>query len=127
MTPLKDLLALAENATPGPYTVHRAKYPDNTGGYDYAVENSERHIVAEFYQNVDWAQNKSFPGSLPYHSLPASTNADFYAAANPAQIIAMCKALELAREALTECAKSRSLYGMKASTALAAINAIGGE
>jgi len=96
MTPLKDLLALAE-----------AALDSSIGGLEYTSRN---------------------------HS--------FRAAANPAQIIAMCKALDLAREALEFYAgNSKGPYvqqspsevwygndsGNKARSTIAAINAIGGE
>jgi len=61
--------------TPGPLKVTRAHRPDNTGGYDYAVSDSENHVVAEFFEHV------GHDGYGRYVKLPAQANAQLYVAA----------------------------------------------
>lgn len=62
--------------TPGPLKASRAKWPDNTGGYDWAVANGENHIVAEFFEHV------AHDGTGGYVTLPAQANAATYVAAS---------------------------------------------
>ena len=63
--------------TPGPWIYHRSKQPDNTGGYDYAITDSQNKIIAETFQNVDYA---SHDGKV-YNQRPAEANARLIAAA----------------------------------------------
>lgn len=62
--------------TKGPLKVFRAKHPDNTGGYDYAVMDADDKIVAEFYEHV------GHDGNGGYTRLPAIFNATLYVGAS---------------------------------------------
>ena len=46
-------MSAAGKATAGPLTTRRAPKPDNVGGYDYAIVDSEGRIVAETFEVVD--------------------------------------------------------------------------
>lgn len=61
--------------TKGPFKISRSLHPDNTGGYDYAVADSENLIVAEFFEHV------AHDGNGGYVKLPAKANAELYVAA----------------------------------------------
>lgn len=62
--------------TPGPWEFRLATKPDNTGGYDCAVIDSERKIIAECFQNV--GRKDSGDG---YETRPCYENASLIAAA----------------------------------------------
>jgi hypothetical protein len=62
--------------TLGPWECRRAKQPDNTGGYDYAVVAPDKAIIAECFAHVDWRE----PG-VSCEMRPAEANANLIAAA----------------------------------------------
>lgn len=39
--------------TPGPWSTRRAVTPDNVGGYDVAIVDAQRKIIAEAYEITD--------------------------------------------------------------------------
>lgn len=49
---IEELLELVSKMTKSKWREHRSPTPDNTGGYDYAILDEERKIVAEVYQHV---------------------------------------------------------------------------
>lgn len=62
--------------TSEPWTVVKAKRPDNTGGYDYAIADSDDNIIAEVFQNVGYADKEK----KIYNQRPAKANAHLMAA-----------------------------------------------
>lgn len=61
--------------TLGPWTCHKSKRPDNTGGYDYAVVDENHKIIAEVFEHVDFGRKKV------YENRPVRANARLIAAA----------------------------------------------
>ena len=55
--------------TPGPWRCERAKMPDNTGGFDYAI-GVKGKIIAEAFQHVDWRDD-----GITYDRYPVEANA----------------------------------------------------
>lgn len=62
-------------ATKGPVITTVAASADNTGGYDYAILDERRAIIAETYEHVGYGP----PGSVRYDARPADANARFIA------------------------------------------------
>lgn len=63
--------------TPGPLIIKRAQSPDNVGGFDYAIIDSDGRIVGEAFERVGWKDNLS----KTYESRPAMDNARLWSAA----------------------------------------------
>lgn len=62
--------------TPAPWTFNKAKYPDNTGGFDFAIEHGGQ-IIAEVFQHTGWQDNTE----KEYVAQPVEANARLIAAA----------------------------------------------
>lgn len=65
---------MEQKHTQGDWTIRRAKTPDNTGGYDYAVLDKDGAVIGEAFEHV---------GKLgtSYDVRPAKANATMFAAA----------------------------------------------
>ncbi len=61
--------------TPGPWVTRRAKAPDNTGGFDWAIAAGGK-VIAEAFENVGYLTD-----GATYDGLPAEANANLIAAA----------------------------------------------
>lgn len=79
--------------TPSPLTIHRAKTPDNVGGFDYAILDANRKVIGETFERV--GRDDGY-----YDERPAEANARLWAAAPD-----LLTALESAALALEEAAK----------------------
>jgi hypothetical protein len=60
--------------TKAPWKVKKSKEPDNTGGYDYAIIDSQEKIIAETFEHVGKTKNG-------YEKRPAEANAKLISAA----------------------------------------------
>lgn len=63
--------------TPGPWRAERAKRPDNTGGFDYAIADQDNQIVAECFEHTGYAGGTD----RQYIIQPVQANAQLVAAA----------------------------------------------
>lgn len=61
--------------TPGPWETRRARTPDNTGGYDWAVAKDGK-VIAECFEHVDFADV-----GTGFYRVPVEANARLIAAA----------------------------------------------
>jgi len=87
---LQELNKLISGATDGPWDYCCAKSCDNTGGYDYAIMDKDRKIIAETFEHVG-------ESGLGYDQRPSDVNAELIAASRQAlpqalEVIEKCKA-----------------------------------
>ena len=84
--------------TSEPWTVVKAKRPDNTGGYDYAIADSDDNIIAEVFQNVGYADKEK----KIYNQRPAKANAHLIATSP--ELLEACQAGIIYSKAIESCA-----------------------
>lgn len=68
--------------TPGPWETRRSRTPDNTGGYDYAIVDKDKQIIAEAFEHTD-------KESCDFVKAPVEANARLIAAAP--DLLSACK------------------------------------
>jgi len=96
MTTLKEYKAMMEGVTDAPWVASKATYPDNTGGYDWAI-TVDGQIIAEAFRHTGWADKISGK----YIEQPVGENAKFIAASRNLAP-ELIRVIELAEEALND-------------------------
>ena len=64
--------------TKEPWTASKSVKPDNTGGYDFAITDTDKNIIAEVFEHVDYGTDTKylrFPVKATARRIVACVNA----------------------------------------------------